>query len=201
VGLLDKADHSARVVHPHDPQSLGFMAMDRFGSDSYVGPTAAVGGEHLGIVHPVKLIPREDEHVIDGVASEIADVLTDGVGRPLVPIPPFVAGERLLGGEDFDKPATEGIEAIGAPDVTMKAHRQELSEHIAAIDTAVDAVGNGDVDQPVFPAQGDGRLRAVLGKGLQASPASTPQDNGHHVIHNPAPRFGRDWGCQLTNTT
>jgi len=93
--------------------------------------------EHVGIVHPVKLIAREDQHVLDVGLLKIADVLPDGVGRALIPI---AAVERLLGGEDFDEPAAVSVERVRAADMAMQTHGIELREHVDPVQSTVDAI-------------------------------------------------------------
>ena len=118
--------------------------------------------EHVAEVHAVELIAREDQHVLDAGLREVAQVLAHGVGRALVPVALVVVFvHRLLGGEDFDEAAAEVVEAVGAADVAVQAHRLKLREHVDPVHAAVDAVRQRNVDQPILAGQRHGRLRAI----------------------------------------
>ena len=109
-------------------------------------------------------------------ADQVAEVLAHRVGRALVPIlHAAVLGQRLLGGQDFDKAAAEVVEAIRAANVLVQAHRLKLREHVDLVDAAVEAVGERDVDQAVLAGQRHRRLGAVRGERLQSSAATTTQ--------------------------
>ncbi len=68
----------------------------------------------------------------------------------------------LLGSQDLHKPGMEIIEVVGLVDVTVQGMGIELGQDIDAVDTGIDAVADGDVDQPVFSSDGHGRFRAEL---------------------------------------
>ena len=63
--------------------------------------------------------------------------------------------------------------------------------------SAVDAVGQGEVDDPVEPAERHGRLGPVAGEGLQPGPLPPGQDDGQNVaihqlrLRSPLARSGR----------
>src|SRR5690606_27300694 len=143
----------------------------RLGVHRHFSTGLRVGYQHFGVVHPVELITRQDEGMVDGIASEIANVLPHRIGRSLIPIGPIIAGEGLLSSQNLDKSPAKGIEPISSTNVAMETHRQELRENIAAIDAAIDAVRDRNIDQPVLPPQGYGRLRPMLGEGLQSRPS------------------------------
>jgi hypothetical protein len=67
---------------------------------------------------------------------------------------------RLFGRENIYKSIAEYTKLIGILDVFVQRSRIELREHEYAVDAAVDAIGNRDVDQPVFTGNGYGRLAA-----------------------------------------
>ncbi len=71
---------------------------------------------------------------------------------------------RLLGGEDFDEAAVEGVEDIRAADMLVQAGGIELREHVDAVQAAVDAVGDGDVDEAILSGHGNGRFGTDLGQ-------------------------------------
>ncbi len=80
---------------------------DRQHGDGDVGLFARWVSSISPEVHAVELIARQDQHVFDPGLLDVAHLLADGVGRALIPVGPFVG---LLGGEDFDEAAVEGVE-------------------------------------------------------------------------------------------
>ena len=65
----------------------------------------------------------------------------------------------------------------------MQADRVELGQNVDAVQAAVDAIGQRDVDEAVFSRHRDGWLGAELGERVQArSPAAT-QHKSQHVLH------------------
>jgi hypothetical protein len=70
--------------------------------------------DDLPEIHPVELVAGEDQDQVVGVLAEMDDVAADGVGRPLVPVQALLG---LLGREDVDEAAAEGVELVGALDV------------------------------------------------------------------------------------
>ena len=111
-------------------------------------------------VHLVQLVTRENQRVLEVVVLEVLEILADRICRPLIPTR---AGEALLGRQQFDEAATEVIELVALRDVPVQRSRVELRQQVDATETAVDAVGNGDVDQTVLARQRHGRLGAIPG--------------------------------------
>ena len=179
--LLEKPLDAARTVDSHDPQPAGRLLMHRDAGDGHVSPARDVRGEHVGVVHPIELVAREDQHVADVGLLQVADVLAHRVGRALVP-----AGivERLLGSEDLDEAAAEGIEGIGATDVTVQAHGVELGKHVDPLHAAVDAVGQRHVDDAVLARERHGRLRAVAGQRIEPGATAAAKNQSQNALHS-----------------
>ena len=178
--LFEESDHPAVVVDPHDAQARGLRGVDRHGRDGHVGPGLLVRGDHLAEVHPIELVAGEDQHVVDVGLLEVAEVLPHGVGRALVPVGVV---DRLLGGQDLDESAVEGVEVVAAADVPVQADRVELGQHVDPVQPAVDAVRQGDVDQPVLAGHRHGRLGADLGQRIEPGPLAAAQDQRECVLH------------------
>jgi len=81
--------------------------------------------EHVEKVHPIQLIAREDQHVVDARLFEVSQVLADRIGRPLIPVG---SDKRLLSRENLDKSPVKAIEGIRLADVT------DLDGQIAIVD-------------------------------------------------------------------
>ena len=173
--------------------------MDRHGGDRHVGAGLDVRSEHVLEVHAVELIAGEDQHVVDAGLLDVAEVLPHGVGRALIPVGVV---ERLLGGQDLDEAAVEGIEGVGRADVAVQADRVELREHVEAVQPAVDAVRQRDVDQPILAGHRHRRLRAVLGQRIQPRALSAAEHQGD-TFFMPKPRSVLRPNCdrQLSSVT
>src|SRR5581483_1168789 len=140
-----------------------------------------VGLQQLAEVHAVELIAGEDQDVGRPVLDDVADLLADGVGGPLVPVGGLVG---LLGGEDLDEAAAEGVKLVGVGDVAVQADAEELCQDVDAIQTAVDAIADRDVDEAVLAGDGDSRLGAQLRQRVQTGAASAAEDEAEYVVHN-----------------
>ena len=75
------------------------------------------------------------------------EILSNSVGGALVP---SFADFCLLGGEDIYESAAKGVEFIGFLDVAVKGCGIELGEEVNSVVAGVEAVTDGDVDEPVF---------------------------------------------------
>ena len=129
------------------------------------------------VIHAVKLIAGQDEDVRARVLLDLADVLADGVSRSLVPVRSF---DRLLCRQDFDKPVVEHVELVGVRDVPVQADGHELSQHVDAVDPAIEAVADRDVDQSILAGDRDGRLGPELREGEQTGPLAAAEDQAEH---------------------
>ena len=136
--------------------------------------------DHLRVVHPIEVIARENHVVVGVVPGEVPGRLAHGIGRSLVPMRIV---RRLLGGEDVHEPAAEQIHPIGQRDVAVERRRVELRQHEDAPDVGVDAVADGDVDQPVLAADRHGRLRPMLGERKEPRPLPAAQDDRQDITH------------------
>jgi len=136
-----------------EPGRLG--RRDGDGTDGDVRPGLLVVAQHRPVVHEVELVAGEDEHVGVPVVQHVREPLPDGVGRALKPVQ---RAGRLLGGEHLHEPAREAVEPVRVGDVAVEARRVELCEHEDPLHPRVDAVREGDVDEPVLPGKRDGGL-------------------------------------------
>ena len=165
------------------PSSRDWLLGHREAGDGQVGLALAVEGDHLGVIHLVDVVAGQDQGVARGGLLDRVDVLVDRVGGPLVP----VVGDPLLGRDHLDVLVElAGEELPALVDVPVQADGLVLGEDQDLAEVGVDAVGEGEVDDPVDPAERDGRLGPVAGQGLQAGPPAPGQDDGQHVAMHPA---------------
>ena len=73
--------------------------------------------QQLLVIHPVELVPRQDQLIVLVTAAELVEMLADGVGRALEPVRIL---HRLFGGEHFNEAFIEGIEPKAVRDVPIK---------------------------------------------------------------------------------
>ena len=128
-------------------------------------PLPFMGGDEIGVVHPVQMVAGEDEVVVGWMLAEVPRRLAHGVGRALIPV--RVVG-RLLGREDLDESAGEAIEPVGVRDVTVERGRVELRQHEDAADVGVQAAADRNVDEAVLPADRNSRLGTRGGQREEA---------------------------------
>lgn len=111
--------------------------------------------EHVGEVHTVKLIAGDDEIVRRFVRPEVDEILSHRVGGALVPTR---VNRRLFCGEDLHKSVREMVEIVGVGYVQVQRCRIELGQNVDSSKAGVDTVRDGDVDDTVFPPEGNSRL-------------------------------------------
>ena len=143
-----------------------------------------VGADHVLEIHPVELVAGEDQHQVVVALGEIGDIAPDGVGGPLVP---RLVLHRLLGGQDLDESAAERIELVRVVDVPVQADGVELGQHEDPVQPGVNAVGHGDVDQPIFAGDRHGRLAPRFGQRKQPRAATAAQDQRDDPRHDTPP--------------
>jgi hypothetical protein len=136
--------------------------------------------EHLFVIHAIQLIARKNQHVIDVGLLHVADLFPHRIGGALVPVDSI---HRLLRRQDLHKAAVVGIELVGVADMPMQADRHELRQHVNAIDAAVDAIGQRDIDQTVFAGQGHGRFGAIFCQRIESRAPAAAQYQCDHIAH------------------
>ena len=121
-----------------------------------------MGFYQVTIIHTIKLIARQNDHVFNFVLIEINKVFSYGVGGSLVPI---AAGtQSFLCCQQLDEPTREMIKRISHSDMAVQADGHKLCQHIDPINLTVQAIGDGDIDQPVHSRQGNRWFAANRGE-------------------------------------
>ena len=143
-------------------------------------PEATCACDHLVEVHPVEMVAGEDQVVVGVEPDEVRHGPPHGVGRALEPV--GVLG-RLLGRDDVDERLREVVEPVGLADVPVERRRIELRQHEDPADAGVQAVADGDVDEPVFAADRHGRLGAAVGERVEPLALPAAQDDRQYVRH------------------
>src|SRR5687768_7339197 len=135
-----------------------------------LGATSNMGAEKVAIVHPVDVIPRQNERELRLMLLEKKQVLKDGVGSSRVAL----SGGRRTRKNKFvvagSNPAPSFSE-IRADGVTMM-----LRERTHAFEAGVEAIGKCEIHDSVAAAKRNKRLRTVPCERIQAAALSTGQD-------------------------
>ena len=92
-----------------------------------------------------------------------------------------VSVEGLRGGEEFDEAAGEVVELVGLRDVPVQRGGIELGQQVNAPQTGVDAVGDGNIHEPILAGQRHRRLGALFGQREQARALPAAHDHGKHI--------------------
>ena len=145
--------------------------------------------QHPRVVHLVDVVARQDDQVTRRLALDRVEVLIDGIGRALIP----VFADPLLRMQDFDELAQlVGHDAPPDSDVTGERQRLVLKGDEDLPQARVDAVAQGEVDDPIRPAEIDRRLGPLLGERIQ--PLADAPGQHHHdgvIEHGIAPSLWR----------
>ena len=181
VRLLLEPDDPPLLVHLHHaevPASLLGRKPDARHREA--GALLVVEGPQEPVVHLVDVIAGEDEDEAWPLVLDEVGVLADGVGRPLVPAAP----ELLLGGDLVDELVQARAEQVPAGlEVVRQRVRLVLREDVDPPKAGVDAVGEGEVDDPEDAAERDRRLGPNVGERLQTFALSPGHDECEGVFH------------------
>ena len=91
--------------------------------------------------------------------------MIDGVGGALIPL----LADALHRRQDFDElPHFASHDVPAFADMTVQGESLVLGEDVNPPQVRVDAVGKCDVDDAVDTAEGDCRLGAVTGEGIES---------------------------------
>ena len=112
-----EGDDLPAAVESKQSHGRGIVDRDRLRSDRDIRASFDVRVDHVAVVHPVKMIPGEDQIVVRLVPHEVPRRLPDGVGGPLKPVRVI---RRLLGRENFDEPGAEQIHPVRLRDVPVE---------------------------------------------------------------------------------
>ena len=122
------------------------------------------------------MVTGEDHHILRVITLDEVDVLIDGVGSALVPAALLVV--TLVGGQYLGA-AVGLVQAPGlaVADVLVQLQGLILGQNAHGIDAGVDTVTQGEVDDAVLTAKGNGRLGGFLRQNLQSAALTTGQQH------------------------
>ena len=181
-GLLGEVDDLAGVINLHEAERRGALLIHGHGGDGDVSLGLAMLQDEGLVVHAVEVITGKDDVLVALGLVEEPDVLAHSICGALEPV--LVLG-RLLRGEHLD----ETLAVVGADVVVVRLRKVsverggvELREAVHLVDVGVDAVGHGQVDEPVVGAKGNRGLGAGLGERIQAGARTTAEDDAEDIL-------------------
>jgi hypothetical protein len=180
LGLLGKLNNATRVVDLHQSKGSSLLLNAGESCNGDGGSSLAMLADEVAVVHPVEVVTREDEEVLNSITDSLLKephVLPHGISSSLEPV---LVGGTLGGCKDFDKatavvPTHRGV--VGLGEMAVEGCRVELSEGVDLGDVAIEAVANRDVDQTIVGSQGDSGLCPLLGEGIEASSSASTEDD------------------------
>ena len=177
--LLHELADGQILVHLHEPERLDLRDREGNRRHRHLRAGRAMLVDDLAEIHPVELVAREDEHVVMRESAKMDQIAPHGVGRPLIPIQALL---RLLGREDVDKAAAEGVEGVGRLDVPVQGGGVELRQEENPVDLRIEAVADRNIHQPVFSGEGHGRLAALQRERRQAGAPTPAHDDRQNAF-------------------
>ena len=174
LGLLLEADDPAVVVHlQHAELAGGHGGRHPDHRDGEAGLAGLVVFPQPAVVHLVDVVPGQQQDGLGLGDVDEGEVLPDGVGGALVPVVAHLhLGRHLL--DELVQPRGEEIEAEA--EVPAERVRLVLGQHQDLADLRIDAVAEGEIDDPVDGAEGHRGLGPQVRERAQALPHSAGHD-------------------------
>ena len=131
--------------------------------------------EHALIIHLVDMVTGKDDDVLRLFRADRIDVLIDRIGRTHIPI----FADPLHGREDFNELSHFPAHNIPAfANMPVQRERLVLRENVDPAQVGIDAIGECDIDDAIYAAEGDRGLGAIAGQRVEAfTRASGQQDS------------------------
>ena len=178
LGLLLKLVDLIVLIHVHDAEAGGLLQGDLQHGDGAGRLGLLVEVHHVGVVHPIDMVAGEDDHVLGIIHIQESDILIDGVGRALIP-GTLVALTHVRGQDVHAAVGPVQVPGLTGANVAVELQRTVLGQHANGINTGIDAVRQGKIDDAVLAAKRDGRLGHMAGKGIQTAALTASQKHGH----------------------
>ena len=112
------------------------------------------------------MVAGKDEHIVRIVLVHELPVLPDGVGGAAVPVAVFTLG-HIGGQHEHAAVIAIQIPVLAGAEIGVEGQRPILGEDAHRVEAGVDTVAEGEIDDPILAAEGDGRLGHVGGEYAQ----------------------------------
>src|SRR5829696_3176001 len=177
---LDRTRGGLRILHPYlgDSESGWYEGnADAIYSNRQViadqdpDVLLVLSADHVRVVQLVDMVGGEHEQHVRILVGNHLPVAVDRIGIPLVPA---TLGITEVGMQD-PQSAARAVEVPGPSvgELLRQFVRLVLLDHPDVADATVEAIRQGEIDQPVSAGKGEGRLRAFVGQGAKAAAFST----------------------------
>lgn len=162
--------------------------VDSQGGHGQVRLVVLVKFDQRVVVHLVDVVASQNDHVLGPFLFQRVDVLVNGIGGTLVPV--FV--NALLWRHHVDEFTQFAAEEMTPTDVDMpvQAHGLVLREDQHFAQAAIQAIGQGEIDDAVGASERHRRLGSISGQGFQPRPLATCQNDGQDINHVASPGSG-----------
>jgi len=176
--FLETHDSALAVDFEHAEAAGGLGGIHLDDGDGDIGAGGDVLIEHLLVIHLVDVVAGKNEDEIGAFAADGINILVDGVGGALIP----GLRDAHLRRQHLNEIPQSHKRRPAAPDVAIQAESLVLGEHENPAKAAINAVGQGDVDDPVDTAEGDGRLGAVSRERPQPFPLPSGENHRDSLL-------------------
>ena len=170
-GFFDKIGDHAALINRHDPETTGLMTRHFDARHRAFGTALDMVDQHDRIIHLIDVVAGENDDELGcwRIGLEDIDILVNRVCRTA--IPGFLV-DTLLCRKQVDKLVDFAMQEIpSALQMTQEAMRLVLRDHADAPNLRVDAVRQGEIDNPELAAEMHRRLRAAIREFVQAAAA------------------------------
>ena len=174
VWLFKKIDDAHRLVDFHDAELGGLLDRHLDAGDDAVGAFGAHVGQHVGIVHLVDVVARQDDEELRPRGLEDVEILVHRVARAAIPgrlVKPLLRRqqiEKLVHLRAQKRPAHL--------QVAQQAVRLVLGQDADPADVRIEAVRQREIDDAELAAEEHGGLGAPVGQLFQPAAAAAGQD-------------------------
>lgn len=140
------------------------------------------------------MVTGENQHVLRVIQVNKADVLVNGIGRAFVPDACVTGGS--VGRQHVDTAVgVVQIPGLAVAQIRVELERAVLGQNPHSVNAGIDAVGEREVDDAVFAAEGEGWLCNVLGQRVEPAALTAGQQHGdtfffHQCFTSNADRLG-----------
>ena len=136
--------------------------------------------QEIAVVLLADLISGKDDDILGIVSLDKGNVLIDCVGRDLVPV--GAAGFLVRRQHMYAAVETVKVPGLAVSDVLIQHKGLILGQDADCIDSGVDTVGKGEIDDAVFPAKRNCRFCKLLCQSIQTGALSAGKKHCNHFF-------------------
>ena len=179
--LLDKVSDKSVLVNLHAAESGGILPGNLDAGNGTGADAFDVVHQHDRIIHLVHMIPGKNQNVFVIIGTQNIQVLIHGVGSAQVPVHLV---DSLLG-RHYSYKLTQMIVVQKRPPVLNMSQQRigfVLGHDAHFSDAGVEAVRQGEIDNPELASEMHGRLGPDIRKLLKPGTATSRKDQGRGFL-------------------